>query len=174
MNRFFEVFADVFAALVKDLGRVVAAFATSLSVFPTSLANAIAPLLGASIGVERRPHPHGDFERRIGEITQQLQQSGSDAQTLLDELGEVMEARRQQFFDAQARLLQMQMAESELQERVAALSAVKPEAAVAINALLDESLEARDRRGARRDWLIFGMGVLATAIVSLVFYLLTV
>jgi len=82
-----------------------------------------------------------------------------------------MEARRQQLMDAQARLLAMQVEESEINERVQALQAVQPEAAVAINALLDESLEARDKRGARRDWLIFGMGILATVVVSLIFFL---
>ena len=84
-----------------------------------------------------------------------------------------MEARRQQLMDAQGRLLQLQLEESDVQERVKLLQEVQPEAAVAINNLLDESLEARDKRSARRDWLIFGMGVFLSAAISLVFFLMT-
>lgn len=163
-----------FAAVIQALSRVLTGLAREIAVFPTALANVLTPVLGLSVSVESRPRARGDIERRIEDITQRLQDGGRDAQTLFVELEQVMEARRQQLMDAQARLLALQLEESEIEERVLALQSVQPEAAVAINALLDESLEARDKRGARRDWLIFGMGVAATALVSLVFYLLTV
>ena len=102
-----------------------------------------------------------------------MKQSGSDAQSLLIELEQVMAARRQQLLDAQGRLQELQVAESEVKQRVELLQAVRPESAVAINNLLDESLKARDKRSARRDWLIFGMGVLISAVISFVFFLLT-
>lgn len=168
MNALVRALAEVWVALARTFVDVF----RGVSIFPTVLANALAPFVGGTITVEVG-RPRGDFERRIQEITDQLQKSGSDAQALLDELAQVMEARQQQVRDAHASLLALQMEEYEVQERVAALKSVRPEAAGAITALLDESLEERDKRGARRDWLIFGMGVLATAIVSLIFFLMT-
>ena len=155
------------------MARILEEFAKTFAIFPTVLANAILPLARISVGIDAKPRQRGDFKDRIAEITDRLKQSGSDAQSLLIELEQVMAARRQQLLDAQGRLQELQVAESEVKQRVELLQAVRPESAVAINNLLDESLKARDKRSARRDWLIFGMGVLISAVISFVFFLLT-
>lgn len=153
------------------MGQLLLMAARDLSIFPTASAAALAPLFGISVrvGAPRRE----SIEERIEQITGRLQESGRDAQALLAELEQLMTARQQQLMDAHASLLQLQLEESEVQDRVDALKSVQPEAARAISGLMDESLKARERRGQRRDWLIFGLGVIPSGIVSLVFYLVT-
>lgn len=165
LQRILDEFFRIFARSLEE-------FAKGFAIFPTVVANAILPIASLSVSFDAKPRQRGDFEGRIAEITDRLKQSGSDAQALLIELEQLMEARRQQLLDAQGRLHTLQLEESEVGERVQLLQAVQPEAAVAINNLLDESLETRDKRSARRDWLIFGMGVLLSAAISLAFFLL--
>lgn len=161
------------AAYGRALERVLHAVFEVLGTLPTSVAAVLTPLFGISVRIDSGPRPSKDFDRRIADITRRLQQSGQDAQALLAELEELMAARRQQLFDAQATLLQLQLEESAVQERVDHLKSIQPEAAVAIGGVLNESLTERERRGERRDWLIFGLGVVATAVVSLVFFLVS-
>lgn len=142
-----------------------------LSILPTAMAAVLSPVLGIEVRV-KGPH-RGSIEERIEQITGGLQDSGRDAQALLAELEQLMSARQQQLMDAHASLLQLQLEESEVQDRVDALNSVRPEAALAISGLMDESLEARERRGQRRDWLIFVMGVAGSGLVSLALYFLT-
>lgn len=163
-----RILEEFFRAVARGLEQ----FARGFAVFPTIIANAILPITSLSVRIDGTPRQRGDLQDRIAEITDHLKRSGSDAHALLIELEQVIEARRQQLLDAQGRLHMLQFEESEVKERVELLRAVKPEAAVAINNLLDESLEARDKRSARRDWLIFGMGVLLSTAISLAFFLL--
>jgi hypothetical protein len=92
-----------------------------------------------------------------------------NAQQLLGELDQVMKARQQQLYDAQANLLRLQLEEAEVEERVQALNAVRPESAEAIHALLSESLEDRDRRSGKRHWINYSLGVAVSIIISVIF-----
>lgn len=162
-----QAVAKVFDGVGRTMAEALGTLARVISVLPTTVADVLYPVVTASVTFGP-PAPKGDFERRIAEITEQLNRSGSEAQALLDELRGVIEARQQQMMDAQGRLLALQLEESEVEERVSMLKAVQPEAATAITALLGESLEERDKRSSRRDWLIFGMGVAASAVISVV------
>lgn len=167
MNHLAQALRDVF----REMSRLLAQIFRDLSIFPTTLAAVLTPVLGISVRVEgpRR----GSIEERIEQITGRLQESGRDAQSLLIELEQLMAARSQQLMDAQATLLKLQLEESEVQERVDALKSVRPEAARAIAGLMDESLAEREKRGQRRDWLIFAMGVIGSGLVSLVFFIVS-
>lgn len=142
----------------------------SLAMAPTAIADAISQLLVPTQTI-RSPR-RASFEDRFDQLTQSLRKSGSDAQALIEELERVLAARHQQMQEAQERMAAMEGEESAMRERLEALSAIEPEAATAINSLLDESLDRREQRMARRDWVLVGIGALLSAAVSLFFFLL--
>jgi hypothetical protein len=70
------------------------------------------------------------------------------------------------------RLEDLRRLELEQRDRVQCLSEIEPAVAKEFAALLDADLSRREQSGSRRDLLLFVLGVIATIVLSAVFYAL--
>lgn len=91
----------------------------------------------------------------------------------LREMADAVGDRRAAIAELEVQLEELRRVEVEQQERVERLSAIEPAVAKEFVALLDVDLARRERSGSRRDLLLFVLGVVATIIVSAIFYALT-
>jgi hypothetical protein len=70
------------------------------------------------------------------------------------------------------KVVELEEREQALQSRVEALSVVRPRAVQEFVGLLEEQQEKGERRSARRDYILFALGVVVTIALTIIFNVL--
>lgn len=144
-----------------------------------SLAVALLQLLAATTPVVRRllrrirglPEEEAireSYTERLHRLTQALHASSREVDAVLSELGQAAQEREAAVRQLEEQLSTLTLREQELQKRIDALQSVPLPVAEHFAALTSKG----EKRSARRDYLLFGLGVLVSTLLSVVFFLL--
>jgi uncharacterized protein YceH (UPF0502 family) len=118
------------------------------------------------------PSPEIKYSERLQLLTTDLNTASTEVTNLLHEMEIVAKRREATVSDLEKKLAELMEREVTLKSRIDTLSAVSPEAAKEFVNLMERQQAKSDRRSAQRDYIIFVMGVLASAVVSLFFFAL--
>ncbi len=125
------------------------------------------------ITVGSPPPPDLDrYAARIDDLTTKARQAAVELDVALKDMADAVGDRRTSIAELEAQLDELRRIEVEQRDRVERLSAIEPAVAQEFVALLDVDLSRRERSGSRRDLLLFVLGVVATIVVSAIFYAL--
>ena len=108
------------------------------------------------------------YSERLAELTTSLNKASREVDSVLAELAQVISSRESSVQKIEADLSSLERKEKETKERITALEQTPLPAADHFAKLL----EVREKRNAKRDYLLFGAGVIVTTIVALVIQIL--
>lgn len=111
------------------------------------------------LGVQEEPKPYGV---RLGELTQSLSRASREVDAVLAELAQVARDRESAVHKLETDLASLEQRERELKTTIEALEKTPLPVAEHFAKLL----ESGERRSARRDYALFGAGVLVTTVIS--------
>jgi ABC-type transporter Mla subunit MlaD len=123
-------------------------------------------LLGRKSGAQQPPASR--YSEQLERLTDQLTRSSGEVDQLLAELGQVARERQADVAKLEGDLKSLADHEQQLKRRIDDLEKV-PLAVAEHFAALSATGE---RRSAKRDYLLFGAGVLVSTVSSIIFYLL--
>ena len=103
------------------------------------------------------------YSERLSELTQKLEESSREVDEVLKEIGEVTEKRQNAVDALENDLTQLESKEAHLKEKILALESTPVEAVKHFADLVTEG----EKRGAKRDYLLFGAGVLVSTLVAI-------
>ena len=108
------------------------------------------------------------YNDKMSRLTGILLKSSAEMDKVLSEINTVSIDRTESLAKLENQLTELSIQEKQVKERIAALEQVPLEAI----AHLEKMLEKGDRRSASRDYLLFFLGVVVSAILTMVFRLL--
>jgi hypothetical protein len=141
--------SDVLFSVLAALGSLVAAAATS---------GVVLPLTRRLFG---RPQPQKSYGERLSTLTASLTRASSEVDDVLRELAQVARDREAAVKKLEGDLAGLEGREKELKDRIEALQKTPLPVAEHFAKLL----ESGERRSARRDYLLFGAGVVVTTAI---------
>lgn len=117
----------------------------------------------------RKERPQKSYSERLSELTTSLTRASGEVDAVLGELSQVARDREKAANELQLSLSQLEEREKELKDRIDALQKVPIPVAEHFAKLVEPS----ERRNARRDYLLFGAGVVVTTIIAIVIQIFT-
>jgi hypothetical protein len=140
------------------------------------LAGALSLLAGTGLDEVQRllrrlrhePTPPKTYKERLSQLTGDLTKASAELDGVLSELAAVATEREDTVRALEAQLTSLEARELELKRQIELLEQTPMPVAEHFARLLD----TRDRRSARRDYVLFGAGVLVTTIVGIAVQLL--
>lgn len=118
----------------------------------------------------RKPprQPQQSYSEKLHRLTESLRSSSHEVDSVLAELADVARKRQEAAAQLEEQLLKLEEREQALQERVKVLENVPLPVAEYFASLTS----AGEKRSARRDYMLFGAGVLVSTVISIAFFLL--
>lgn len=135
--------------------------ATVLALLASLSAGAVAQII-ASLVRRRRPESE-DYSARLSRLTSSLNRSSKEMDKILAELGEVAVSRQRAVEALGDELSTLSKRQKELEERNKELANVSMPVAEYFASIASEG----EKRSARRDFLLFGLGVVVSTVVTL-------
>jgi len=112
--------------------------------------------------------PSQTYAQRLAGLTESLRKSSQDVDAIVQELSSVAQEREAAVRKLEGDLGTLAAREQELQKRVNELQNLPLSVAEQFAALTTVS----EKRSARRDYVLFGFGVLVSTLLSIIFFLL--
>lgn len=122
----------------------------------------IGRLLGQLLGVKRKPEE--TYGERLAKLNANLNKASTEVDSVLEELAQVAKNRENTVKRLETDLRSLEQRENELKERIALLENVP----IPVAEQFSKLLEIGDKRNARRDYVLFGAGVLVTTIIAVI------
>lgn len=141
---------------------------TLVSAAVVSLMAGVLTTLRPRAAAARSGAKHRLYAQRLDELTVALRRPSREVDRLLDELAEVAAERQAAVDQLTKQLAVLSKQEQELRRRKDELGNVS---IPVVQAFAEISAEG-EKRSARRDYLLFGLGVVITTVISIVFVLL--
>jgi len=145
-----------------------------LTILSTVLAG-LATLLGAGFASTElfrkllywffgKKEPKKTYSERLAELTQSLTNASTEVDSILLELSHV--AKEKQFLVKQLEqsLLQLEKQERELKDRITTLETVP----IPVAEHFAKLIESGERRSRKRDYVLFGAGVIVTTLITII------
>ena len=107
--------------------------------------------------------PSKTYSERLSELTTSLNKASSAVDAVLQELARVARDKESSVRDLETELIALESKEKEMQEKIAALEKTPLPVAEHFARLL----EKKDRTNARRDYALFGAGVIVTTVIAI-------
>jgi len=114
------------------------------------------------------PSPVATHRERLANLTESLARASAEVDAVLGELAKVARDREEAISNLEAELGALEAKERALQQRINDLQNVPLPVAEHFAALT----ESGEKRSARRDYLLFGAGVLVSTSISIILYLI--
>jgi chromosome segregation ATPase len=108
--------------------------------------------------------PEKPYSERLSELTTSLTKASSEVDSILSELAQVARNRESAVQKLETDLQTLESREKELKEQIEALENTPLPVAEHFAKLL----ETGQRRSAKRDYILFGAGVVATTIIAII------
>jgi chromosome segregation ATPase len=143
---------DMLIAVVGAIGSFVAALTSG---------EVLLPLLRRLFG---RPQPQKSFSERLSSLTASLTRASGEVDEVLRELAQVARDREAAVKKLEGDLAALEGREKELKDKIEALQKTPLPVAEHFAKLL----ESGERRTMRRDYLLFGAGVVVTTAITVV------
>jgi uncharacterized protein (DUF3084 family) len=116
----------------------------------------------------KRPAPEPSHSQRLARLMGDLRQASLGVDSILRELAQVAADREGAVSELEHQLRTLEAKEQALQERIAQLESVP----IPVAEYFAHLASARERRTARRDYMLFGAGVLVSTALSVLFFLI--
>ena len=143
----------------------LAAAVTALLVGGVGSSSTIQRLIRELLGIRKEPEkPYGE---RLSELSASLTKASREVDSVLGELTDVARSREAAVQKLEADLETLQTREKELKEKIEALESTPLPVAEHFAKLL----ESNEKRGATRDYVLFGAGVVVTTVIATVIQL---
>ena len=104
------------------------------------------------------------YSERLSKLTSGLTRASTEVDEILQELADVARSRETAVGKLESELSALETREKELTERIEVLQTVPIPVAEHFAHLVD----AGERRGARRDYVLFGAGVIVTTVIAII------
>ena len=112
--------------------------------------------------------PTRQYSERLAELTSSLKEASSEVDTILRELSEVAQKREAAVRQLESDLSVMESKERELKDRIETLARTP----IPVADHFAKLLELGEKRSARRDYLLFGAGVVITTAIAIIMELI--
>lgn len=112
------------------------------------------------------------YAERMHELTGSLSRTSDEFDSLLAEMRVAADQRATAVSEMEASLAELTAREEALRSRIVTLNAVQPEAAREFVELLRQQQVVSERRSAKRDYLLFVLGIAVGLVAQVVFTLL--
>lgn len=139
-----------------------------ISAAGASMAAAAAFDLFRRIVRKRRPQEQQSYSERLGQLTSSLRQASAEVDSVLSELAQVARDRELAVSELEGQLKDLESKEKTLQERIDHLQALP----LPVAEYFAQLTGTGERRSARRDYMLFGAGVLVSTVISVIFFVL--
>ena len=116
----------------------------------------------------KRESPAATYSERLARLMESLRESSSEVDAVLAELTQVAGDRERAAAKLDQQLKHLEDEEQTLQKRIEQLQALP----IPVAEYLVELTKAGERSSAKRDYLLFGAGVVVTTLLSIFFFLL--
>jgi septal ring factor EnvC (AmiA/AmiB activator) len=158
VQELFELFTIIDEVSVAFIAALATLFTAYLSYLLERKSNI------SSRGGEKSP----SYSEKLSALTTNLTQASREVDTILHELTEVSQERAEAVRQLEAELEKLEAAEKEQKQRIEELKQVP---IPAVEHLL-ETMKPSEQRSERRDYLLFGAGVVVSTVVSIILSLL--
>jgi hypothetical protein len=118
------------------------------------------------LGLEE-PSKAESHSERLASLMESLTRASSEVDGILTELAQMADDREKTLQDLGARLSELEQRELQLQKRIQHLQKVP----LSVADYFAEIVAQGEKRSALRDYILFGLGVLASVVVGIVFNL---
>ena len=109
------------------------------------------------------PKPQKTYSKRLWELTSSLTSASSQVDLFLNELSSVAKEREASVRQLQDGLKSLEKQEKDLRDSIEALQ----QTPLPVADYLARILESREKRSAKRDYVLFGSGVVATTVIAI-------
>ena len=147
-----ELFITVISGLLAMLATVVAS------------SDLIRSVLYRVLG---KPEPKKTYTVRLSELTQSLTNASAEVDSILAELSRVAKEKQSSVSQAEQGLSDLEKQENELKDRIATLENVP----IPVAEHFAKLMESGEHRSAKRDYVLFGAGVLVTTLLAIIIQL---
>lgn len=103
------------------------------------------------------------YSEKLSNLTNKLEESSREVDKVLKEIAQVADNRQKTVEKLEHDLTTLEAKENHLKEKISALESTPVEAAKHFADLVSEG----EKRGAKRDYLLFGAGVLVSTVVAI-------
>lgn len=145
---------DILVAILGALASLLAGGVASSEI--------IRKLIRAMLGKQA---PQKTYSERLSELTSSLTTASSQVDSVLQELSVVAREKEETVKKLETGLAELEKREKDLKQKIEALQNVPLPVAEHFAKLVEPS----ERRSARRDYTLFGAGVVVTTIITLLF-----
>ena len=146
----------------------------------TAIFGAAASLIGATLvssasikellrRILGKPEPKKTYADRLADLTNSLSSASSEVDSILTELSAVAREKETSVQQLEHGLSELENREKELKGRIAALENVP----LPVAEHLAKILEPSEKRSAKRDYILFGAGVLVTTCITVLIQVIT-
>ncbi len=122
----------------------------------------IQKLIRHLLGIKKEPEK--PYSERLSELTDSLTKASREVDSVLSELAQVAHDRESAVQKLENDLQAMETREKEFKEKIEALENTPLPVAEHFAKLL----ESGEKRGAKRDYILFGAGVLVTTLIAII------
>jgi len=113
--------------------------------------------------------PQKPYSERLGELTSNLTKASREVDSILGELAQVARSRESAVVKLESDLSSLEAREKELKDKIEVLQKVP----IPVAEHFARLLESGEKRSARRDYALFGAGVLVTTFIAIAIQLFT-
>jgi ElaB/YqjD/DUF883 family membrane-anchored ribosome-binding protein len=141
---------------------------------------AILSLLGAGIASTKlvntivyeflgKVEPKKTFSERLAELTKSLTNASAEVDSILAEMSHVAKEKQSSVKKLEQSLSQLENQEKDLKDRIKELETVP----IPVAEHFVKLMESGERRNRKRDYALFGAGVVVTTLITIIIQLLT-
>ena len=149
-----EIFISIMAALASLLG---AGFVST---------EIVRKIIYQLIG---KPEPKKPYGERLTELTRSLTKASSEVTSILAELSQVAKEKQTSVKKIEQSLSELEKREKEIKERITTLENVP----IPVAEHFAKLMESGEVRSAKRDYVLFGSGVLVTTLITIIIQLIS-
>lgn len=147
------------------LGTVIAALASLLGAGFAST-ELVRKILYRFLG---KPEPKKAYGERLAELTRSLTNASAEVDSILSELSRIAKEKQSSVKQLEQGLSDLGKREKELKDRIAALENVP----IPVAEHFANLMASGQRRSAKRDYVLFGAGVLVTTLITIIIQLVS-
>jgi len=116
-----------------------------------------------------KPEPKKTYTERIYELTHSLTNASAEVDSILAEMSRVTKEKQSSVDKLEKGLVDLEKQENELKDRIATLENVP----IPVAEHFAKFIESGEHRGAKRDYILFGAGVLVTTLIAILIQLIS-
>lgn len=115
-----------------------------------------------------KPEPKKTYAVRLSELTHSLTNASAEVDSILAEMSRVTKEKQSSVDKLEEGLSDLEKRENELKDRIATLENVP----IPVAEHFAKFMESGEHRGAKRDYILFGAGVLVTTLIAILIQLI--